>query len=107
MLQELCKGTSILAQTLSLPSSNALPSLPPSPVSHCMAGKQPSGEKSSGDRDRERERKREREGGSTTWIRRMSGATALVLNKGEAVTGHGQAKICIVLVLLLVKWQHG
>ena len=93
MLHELCKGTSILGQTLSLPSSNALPSLLPFPVSHCMAGKQPSGEKSSGDRKGGR--------GSTTWS--MSGAMALMLNKGQTVTGHGQAKIYIVLVFLLVK----
>ena len=95
MLHELCKGASILGQTLSLPSSNALPSLLPFPVSHCMAGKQPSGEKSSGDRDRKGGR------GSTTWS--MSGAMALMLNKGQTVTGHGQAKIYIVLVFLLVK----
>ena len=99
MLHELCKGTSTLAQTLSLSSSNALPSLL---LQSLIAWREnsPQGKRAV-------EIEKENEGGGTTWIGRMSGATALVLNKGEAVTGHGQAKICIVLVLLLVKWQHG
>ena len=97
MLHELCKGTSTLAQTLSLSSSNALPSLL---LQSLIAWRENSPQgKRAVEIERERERERGRgEGGSTTWIGRMSGATALVLNKGEAVTGHGQTKICFIAV---------